>query len=556
MAPAAFAFADRPASIVAMPTAAPHDTSMATQGVRLDGLDATGVARLQAAAGAIRDGDERAARQSLAAVLDRAPEHPEAWRLYGLLHMRLLQPEAARQCYERTLAQWPDYALAHSDLGSAWQALGQTEAARASWRRACELAPHLPPPWFNLGRNLQQLGATASAVEALSRATELAPQMLPAQVLLGDALAHLGRIDEARSRYRRALDLAATCGDAWRGLANLRTRPFDEGDRQLLQALLARRDLSAGDRIALGFALGKACEDLDDYPAAFAAFAAANAEQRRLAPWHATAFHALVESVRVASTALPAPAVSTLGREVVFIVGLPRSGSSLVEHILAAHPHVEGASELPDLPATLAEESRRRGRPFPHWLGEASATDWQRLGERYLERTGHWRRQRPIHTDKLPENWLYAGLLRTMLPAARIVDVRRDRLEAGWSCYRQPFQRTPHFACTLTDIAAYIRDCERTLDAWRMAEPTRIRSQSYEALLEDPQGQIRALLDFCGLPFDPACLDFHRAERSVRTASAAQVREPLRRDTARAARYGARLDPLRLGLGLPPFTEG
>ena len=131
--------------------------------------------------------------------------------------------------------------------------------------------------------------------------------------------------------------------------------------------------------------------------------------------------------------------------------------------------------------------------------------DWQRLGERYLERTAHWRRQRPIHTDKLPENWLYAGLLRTMLPAARIVDVRRDRLEAGWSCYRQPFQRTPHFACTLTDIAAYIRDCERALDAWRMAEPTRIRSQSYEALLEDPQGQIRALLDFCGLPFDPAC---------------------------------------------------
>ena len=138
-----------------------------------------------------------------------------------------------------------------------------------------------------------------------------------------------------------------------------------------------------------------------------------------------------------------------------------------------------------------------------------------------------------------------------MLPGARVVDVRRDALEAGWSCFKQQFYRLPHFACTLTDIAAYVRDYEAAMDHWQAAAPARIRTQRYEALLAEPDSEIRALLAFCELPFDAACLDFHRARRAVRTPSAAQVRQPLSRDTARAERYGRLLDPLRLGLGRP-----
>ena len=142
-----------------------------------------------------------------------------------------------------------------------------------------------------------------------------------------------------------------------------------------------------------------------------------------------------------------------------------------------------------------------------------------------------------------------------MLPGAHIVDARRDALEAGWSCYKQQFYRLPHFACTLTDIAAYIHDYERSMAAWQAAAPQRIRIQRYEALLADPEHEIRTLLDFCGLPFDPACLDHQHAKRNVRTASAAQVRQPLQRDTARASHYGSLLDPLRIGLGLPTLAR-
>ncbi|HEY8683403.1 MAG TPA: sulfotransferase [Rhodanobacter sp.] len=517
----------------------------------LAGLAPAAVQPLQVAAHAIRDGAEDIARQALDVVLGMTPEHPEALRLYGILHTRAQRHAEAQALLRRVIAQWPDYALAHSDLGNVQQAAGELDAAFASWRQACALAPDAPMPWFNLGRNLQLHGDTGAAIDALERAHALAPEFLPALILLGDALVHAGRFDDADARYRAALLLHPACGDAWRGLANMKTRPLSDADRKQLTLSLLRTDISPAERIAMGFALGKVCEDQGHYAPAFAALNAANAQLRQLASWNAGAFHAHVDAMRIASARLPAPSDATLGHEVIFIVGLPRSGSTLFEQILAAHPDVEGASELPDLEQVLSEESARRRQPLLQWSGVATAEDWWRLGRRYLELTARWRSRTSRHTDKLPSNWLLSGVLRAMLPGARIVDARRDALEAGWSCYKQQFYRLPHFACTLTDIAAYIRDYERVMAVWQAAEPQRIRIQRYEALLADPPAEIRALLAFCGLPFDPACLDYHRTTRSVRTASAAQVRQPLQRDTARAVRYGVLLDPLRFGLGLP-----
>ncbi|MEO5830345.1 MAG: sulfotransferase [Rhodanobacter sp.] len=520
---------------------------------RLDGLSPHVLQLLQSAARAIRDGAESVARQALNAALELTPEHPETLRLYGILHSRALRNDEAQDCLQRSLAQWPDYALAHSDLGGVQLARGDIDAAFASWRQACALAPTAPMPWFNLGRNLQLHGDTDAAIEALQQAHMLAPDFLPALILLGDALVHVGRFDQADARYRAALTLHPACGDAWRGLANMKTRPLSDTDREQLGTALRQPGISAADRIAMGFALGKVCEDQARYDEAFSALNRANAELRALRPWQAAAFHTHAEALLVASRQLPPPIDPALGHAVIFIVGLPRSGSTLFEQILAAHPEVEGASELTELERVLGEESTRRQQPLLQWIGAATAADWHRLGQRYLALTARWRRDKPRHTDKLPSNWLLVGVLGAMLPGAPIIDARRDALEAGWSCYKQQFYRLPHFACTLTDIAAYVRDYERIMGMWQAADPQRIRIQRYEALLAAPADEIRALLTFCALPFDPTCLDYHRASRSVRTASAAQVRQPLRRDTARADHYGTLLDPLRFGLGLPKF---
>ncbi|MET0232018.1 MAG: sulfotransferase, partial [Rhodanobacteraceae bacterium] len=224
----------------------------------------------------------------------------------------------------------------------------------------------------------------------------------------------------------------------------------------------------------------------------------------------------------------------------------PRSGSTLVEQILAAHPDVEGASELPDLEAVILEESTFRNQRFPEWVASATPADWQRMGERYLHRTRRWRESKPRFTDKMPDNWLLAGAALAMLPGARVVNVRRDAVETCWSCFKQLFGAGRHgYSYDLSDLAETWRDYDRLSTFWARRFPDRVREQSYEKLVAEPEAETRALLDFGGLAFDPACLEPHAATRSVRTASAAQVREPLHAGTARSAAYGVRLDPLR-----------
>jgi hypothetical protein len=234
------------------------------------------------------------------------------------------------------------------------------------------------------------------------------------------------------------------------------------------------------------------------------------------------------------------------GSNVVFIVSMPRSGSSLTEQILASHPQVDGAGELMELSGVLQDESRRRNIAFPHWVSMATPADWQRMGRDYLRRTKRWQRGGILFTDKLPDNWLRIGAAMAMLPGARVVDCRRDAVETCFSCYRTLFNEgTQAFTYDIGDLVGYYRDYVRTTEHWRRLFGARWHTQSYEALVADSSSQIRELLAFCGLPYDVGCERYYDTDRSVRTASASQVREPLMRDTARAPKYGALLDPLR-----------
>ena len=517
---------------------------------RMAGLAEAVVQLVHAGARALRDGQPQRAEPLLLQACAQAPTHPEPLRYLAILQLHTRRAPMALQTLQQALSIAPDDALLHCDLGTAQSASGDIEAALASWRRACELDPAQPMPWFNLGRNLQQLGRTDEAIAALREATARAPDALPAKILLGDALVHAGRFDDATLQYRDVLRLHPACGDAWRGLSNIKTRPLDAADASILASQLQRRDIADSDRVAMGHALGKLHEDEGRHAEAHAAFVGANALQKRLTPWSRQAFEHFVERALAATDVLPAPTDPALGREVIFVVGQPRSGSTLFEQILAAHPEVEGASELQDLGIVIQQESMRRGVAYPQWIAQATAADWQRLGLAYLARTAQWRAHKPRFTDKLPENWKHVGILRAMLPGATIIETRRDPLETAWSCFKQQFYSQPHFSNDMGDIAAHIRGSQRAMDRFRDRDPIRIHLHQYEDLLGNPEPRIRALLDDCGLAFDDACLAWHQARRNVRTASAAQVRQPLQRDTARASAYGTLLDPLRAALGL------
>jgi len=520
---------------------------------RLQGLDNAAAKQVVGAAQALGLGRADQASAQLAPALASFPDHPEVLRLHaGILNLRGDHP-GARSAMERAIELRPMDALYHNTLGTVLGSAGDFDAAIRALRRACELQPDLASAWYNLGVMLTRCVRNEEAVDALRRAVGLAPDNMDARALLGDMLRMGGDVQESASHYRQVLSERPWAGMAWWGLADLRTGALTGEDVDRMRSALRDTRASDDDRIAIGFALAKALDEQGRYEESLDELKRANAIARLRQRWDAAGFSASIAAVNAAFTPSPSGTVTPdLGREAIFIVGMPRSGTTLVEQILASHPQVEGAGELPDLPQTLAEESHRRGEPFPRWVPKMQPADWQRLGERYLERAAHWQRQRPHFTDKLPNNWMYIGAIRAMLPGAHVVVCRRDPLETCFSCYRQhlfnnEYTRTPE------DLAAFWRDFDRTATHWAQLHPSNVYQHHYEALQKDPEAAIRKLLDACSLPFEHACLEFHRTEREVRSPSATQVRRPLDADTARAERYGALLDPFRALLGLPPL---
>ncbi len=529
-----------------MPTAA---------GSRLVGLDPAAAQRAMAVAQALDGGRAGEAGDLLVPLLERHPDHPEVLRLHaGILSLFAAHDEAIATM-QQALVQRPDDPLYHNTHGTILATAGRYDDAAAAFGQAVRLKPDLASAWYNLGVLLVRSMRNDEASEALRKAVTLEPDNLGARIQLADLLRAENQADAAAAEYHAVLSKAPFAGMAWWGLADLRTHRFSEPEVRLLEAASRDPRSSSRDAIASGFALARALDQHGRYAESLAAIERANAIARRQAQWDARGFSASVDAIERAFASVPASSGGDLGTGVVFIVSLPRSGSTLIEQILASHPQVEGAGELPDLPLVINEESRRRGVPLQQWAAGCSANDWQRLGARYVDRTARWRQQRPVFVDKLPSNWYFIGAIRAMLPAARIVLARRDPLETCFSCYRQMLENN-EYTRTFADLAAHWRDFDRIARGALAQHPTHVHECVHERLLADTEAEIRRLLAACDLPFDPACLDFHRTERQVRSPSAMQVREPLRQDTRHALRYGALLDPLRAQLGLPPFAAG
>lgn len=518
---------------------------------RLEGLDNEAAQRVIATAQALALGRADQAAAQLLPLLAAYPSHPEVLRLHaGILNLQGDQP-AARKAMERAVALRPMDALYRNTLGAVLGASGDFDGAIRALRRACELEPGLAAAWYNLGVMLTRCVRNDEATEALKHAVSLAPDNMDARALLADLLRMQGRTEQSISEYRKVLSERPWAGMAWWGLADLRSNALAVDDIQHMRSALNDKRASDDDRIAIGFALAKVLDEQGRYDDSMDALKHANAIARLRKRWDAAGFSAAIDALNRAFTPPPSGAPDPgLGREAIFIVGLPRSGTTLVEQILASHSQVEGAGELPDLSLVLAEESRQRGKPFPKWVADARPADWQRLGGRYMERTAHWRRRKPMFTDKLPGNWMYIGAIRAMLPGAHVVACRRDALETCFSCYRQHLYNN-EYTRTPEDLAAYWRDYDRSVRHWASLHPAHVHQHDYESLVSDTESSIRELLEFCGLPFEDACLRFHETHREVRSPSATQVRQPLHAGTARAQRYGDLLDPLRIALGLP-----
>jgi tetratricopeptide (TPR) repeat protein len=503
-----------------------------------------------------QSGNADAAMRSLTSALALAPENAEIIRWMGIAAQNLGDHAGAAECFRRALAVLPDDSDLHIGLGVALYRLRQEDEGLAHLRRACELAPNSASAWYNLAEGLWPRSQADAVIDALRRALAIDPSYVRAGVGLARAMAGVGQIDDAAAGLREILRGHPDYVEAWLALADLKTVRFDAEDVSALRCALAADNLSPEARIRFELVFARALEDQGDYTRAFEVLERANAAQRGRLRWDAAGEHEHVEAIlRVFSDAVHRATDGGLGREAIFIASLPRSGSTLVEQILASHADVEGANEIKDIGQVIEAESRRRARTFPEWVSNTTALDWERLGREYLARTARWHEHKLRFVDKNLLNWVFAGAILAMLPDARIVVVRRDPVETCLACYRQWFTHGGEFSYDLDEMASFYVDFWRLTRFWLRTFSNRVFDLEYETLVATPEPTIRRLLDFCGLAFDPACVDFHKTERTVLSApSAAQVRHPLRTDTARADRYGRKLDHLRARLrdaGLP-----
>ena len=515
-------------------------------------------AQLKAAAEALGAEAFGRAEALLRAYLNTAPDDIAALRMLGETLGRLDRQPEAEVVLKRALGLDPSFDGARFTL------------ARTLFeqQKAVEAIPHLrrllatasrDPAYRNLLAACLSLAGDLEEVLALYRdLLDEYPRQPRLWLNHAHALRTVGRFDEAVDAYRRCLALAPELGDAYWGLANLKLARFTDAEVTALKAQLTRSHLPRSDRLHMHFALGKALEDRGEDEGAFGAYAAGAAIRRAQTDYSAAATTAELKRTRARLTPAFLTEHAGVGHpapDPIFIVGLPRSGSTLLEQILASHPAVEGTMELPDI-GLIARALGEGGADPLDALARCPAPEIARWGARYLDGTRvHRKLGRPLFVDKMPNNFRHVGLIHLILPNARIIDARRHPLGACLSTFKQHFAQGQSFSYDLGDLGRYYRDYVELMAHVDAALPGRVHRVIYEDLVEDTEGEVRRLLDHCALQFDPACLRFYDNPRAVKTVSSEQVRRPIFRDGLdQWRRFEPWLGPLKAALG--PALDG
>jgi tetratricopeptide (TPR) repeat protein len=514
--------------------------------------------RLLAAAAALVDNRIPHAEALLRAHLKRHPTDVAALRMLAEVAARLRRYADAQRILEACLELAPSFDAARHNYATVLNRQGKAAAALPQVEQLLAKEPR-NPGYRNLkAAVLANLGDYSGSAAVYAEVLKEYPQESKVWMSYGHALKTSGKVSEAIDAYRRAVAIEPNLGEAWWSLANLKTFRFVEGDVLAIRQALARSELSDEERLHFEFALGKALEDRGAYQESFERYLAGNALRRRLQPYSAAENSGFVQRSKALFSREFFAARAGFGADAhdpIFIVGLPRSGSTLLEQILASHSLVEGTMELADIPQLARELSRRDGRDeaeaFFQSVAALGSAELCALGERYLQQTRIFRKsEAPRFIDKMPNNCLYVGLIHLILPQAKIIDARRHPLGCGLSCFKQHFARGQGFTYGLEDLGHYYRDYIELMAHFDAVLPGRVHRVFYESMVEDTEAQVRALLAHCGLPFEEACLKFYENERAVRTASSEQVRKPIFREGMDQWRnYERWLGPLATALG-------
>jgi tetratricopeptide (TPR) repeat protein len=513
---------------------------------------------LMRAASAVHANHIPEAEALLREQLKRAPTDVVAIRMLAEIAVRIDRAEDAEHLLERCLELAPGFREARHNYAIVLTRVNKPEQAIEELDRLLSDEP-AHPAYRNLKAvALCHTGDYEQAIGIFDELLRANPSAAPIWLSLGHALKTAGHTDRCIAAYLNCVQLDATFGDAWWSLANLKTFRFDAAQLAQMQATLRRADVRPEQRTCLEFAVAKALEDGAQYAESFAHYERGNTLRLEQIPYSADDISLILQRARETYPAEFFRARVGSGCDAsdpIFIVGLPRAGSTLVEQILASHSSVEGTMELPDIlsitRALRRAASDKRAGAYHAALAQLDRDALRELGEQYLARTRiHRKLGRPFFVDKMPNNFAHIGLIHLILPNAKIIDVRRHPLACCFSGFKQHFARGQSFTYGLRNIGRYYRDYVELMAHFDAVLPGRVHRVIYEDLVTDTQSQVRRLLAYCGLPFEESCLRFFENDRPVRTASSEQVRQPIYTGGLdHWQHFEAWLDPLKEALG-------
>lgn len=499
---------------------------------------------------AARQGDWEEAAGCFRQGLNLQPNQPDALNILGIIYLTQSKLDKAVGVFRQALALQPDFIEVHFNLGVAFYDLGRLDEAVASMRRVLALQPDYSEAHFNLGNFLMAQGHFQEAAAVFRQALVLKPDYAEALCNLGVIYNELGRKEDAITSFRQAISLKPGYVRAYKGLSQLAKYTDVDVDIQAMEDLYTKRDMPEADRRDLGFALGNFFEDLGEYDKAFTFYSEANRLKRKSFQYSIENDHILFERIKEVFSPEFFSSHTLAGNQdntPIFILGMPRSGTTLVEQVLASHPLVFGAGELADL-VNLTNKfcAGRNVAQFPECVTDFSPDVLAAMGADYVAGVRKYANDAKFITDKMPHNFLRVGLIRAILPRAKIIHCMRNPMDTCLSIFKMDFTAPHGYAYDLVELGRYFTLYQDLMAHWEKVLPDFMHTVQYEEMVADQRQQTKDLLDFCRLPWDDACLAFHRTARRVSTASLVQVRQPIYKDSLDLwKRYEKQLELLR-----------
>ncbi|MEN9788843.1 MAG: hypothetical protein RLZZ473_907 [Pseudomonadota bacterium] len=513
-------------------------------------------AEVVAARGMVADGDYEDAERTIRAFLAQRSDDVEGLRILSMLARQFEYNTDAEVLLDKLLAKAPNYNSARYDLILTLVDLHKHQRAREESERLMAAEPRNPGVRVTHAGILMALGDVNGSIERYQALLQQMPRDSELHQSLGHAYKTNGESAKAIESYRRAVEVRPDFGEAYWSLANLKTYRFTDAELERMRHYEAQPYLQQADRYHLCFALGKALEDRGDYAESFTYYDRGNALKKEGSLYRAAAQERAVNKQMELCT--PEFFAERRGwgcpdASPIFVLGLPRAGSTLLEQILASHSQVEGTMELANIPrlvGSLGSGDKFGDTHYPGVLPQLTAEQCREFGEAYIRDTRVYRTGKPFFIDKMPNNFRNIALIQLILPNAKIIDARRDAMDCCFSNFKQLYANGHPFAYNLDDIGRYYRSYVSLMDHWDQVLPGRVLCMRHEDVLADLEGSVKRILEYCGLPFEPGCVEFHRTERRVHTASAEQVRRPINRDGVDQWRpYEPWLGPLKDALG-------